>query len=72
MNRSNPLRCTRCSEKLDESRAVWLELDRDLLTYHLDGEVPPERSQGGFPFGEACARTILKLDGVCVKRPRRR
>jgi hypothetical protein len=39
---------------------VWLELDQKKLTYHLEGIVSEENSQGFFPFGKKCAEKTLK------------
>lgn len=48
--------CERCGEKLkSRESAVWLELDTRTGTYTA-GDVPPEVSQGAFPFGKACAK----------------
>ena len=52
--------CTRCGEQLNPHRAVWLELNQSTGTYHVEGTVPPEKSQGGLPFGKACARRALE------------
>lgn len=48
--------CTKCGEKLDPKTAVWLELDQRYGRYYREGIVPALYSQGGFPFGKACAR----------------
>lgn len=48
--------CQRCGEELHPDREVWLELDQRTQTYTNEGAVPPEYSQGGFPFGSACAK----------------
>jgi hypothetical protein len=50
--------CTRCEKPL-RGRIAWLELDQRDNTYHDRGDVPADRSQGWFPFGMDCARTIL-------------
>lgn len=52
---SEPTCCTRCGERLNPARLVWLSLDQRTNTY-TDGEIPPESDQGGFPFGRACAK----------------
>jgi hypothetical protein len=51
--------CTCCMRSL-KGRVAWLELDQRTNTYHDRGDVPPEKSQGFFPFGMSCARTKLK------------
>jgi hypothetical protein len=54
----NNIYCERCGERLDEKLVVWLELNWSTGTYHTEGMVPPEKSQGGFPFGRNCARAV--------------
>lgn len=51
--------CERCGEELHPDREVYLELDQRTGTYAKEGTVPTERSQGGFPFGAACAQREL-------------
>src|SRR5690606_8452208 len=55
-----PEECTRCSEELKPGKAVWLELNSHTGEYSKPGTVPPEQSQGVFPFGAACARKALR------------
>lgn len=52
------MECTRCGERLNPDRAVWLELDMRTAEYQLEGAppLPEEHSQGGFPFGPDCAK----------------
>lgn len=47
--------CTCCNARLS-GRFAWLELDQRIDAYHDLGGVPPEKSQGWFPFGLTCAR----------------
>lgn len=47
-------RCTRCFREIEPGQERWLELDQRTNTYTARG-VPPEHSQGGFPFGTTCA-----------------
>lgn len=47
--------CTKCGEKINPKRAVWLELDQRYGKYAPEGAVPALYSQGGFPFGRDCA-----------------
>lgn len=49
--------CTHCKKPLNGTVA-WLELDQRDNTYHDRQDVPPEKSQGWFPFGVACARKV--------------
>ncbi len=53
--------CTRCGERLRQSRIKWLELSTKTGRYS-DPEVkllPADESQGAFPFGQACAKTQI-------------
>ena len=61
--------CERCHEKLNPAKIVWLELDQDTGRYV---EKVPEghASQGGFPFGSACAKRVLATDGIIRFRRR--
>lgn len=57
--------CTRCDEKLNESRAVWLELSNTNNQYYE--QIPSDHiSQGWFIFGSACAKTELKETAKAV------
>jgi len=49
--------CERCGAELDPDKVQWLEFDRRTSTYGRG--VPPEHSQGGFPFGKDCAAAAL-------------
>ena len=60
----NPLYCEKCGSYLNEDKAVWLELSCKTGRYNkLGGEgycaLPPEESQGCFPFGPDCAKKVL-------------
>lgn len=57
--------CTRCGEALRAGREAWLELNTLDNTYHdpTTDPVPADESQGGFPFGRACAKRILENGG---------
>lgn len=55
--------CTRCGERLERPRIFWLELNTDTGLYGREGSVPPAKSQGGFPFGELCALSVLRAGG---------
>jgi hypothetical protein len=54
---SMPAVCTCCERPL-KGNVAWLELDQRDDTYHDRGDVPPERSQGWFPFGITCATKL--------------
>lgn len=56
-------RCTRCGEVLGDTEVVWLELDIRTSRYGALGTVPDRHSQGGFPFGSACAQHVLDHGG---------
>jgi hypothetical protein len=55
-------RCTWCGKRL-RGEPVMLELDQRTNTYHADG-VPAEFSQGWFPFGADCAKTVQAKRGA--------
>jgi hypothetical protein len=65
------LRCERCNELLDPEKAVWLELDVRENKY-TDMPIPEEDSQGGFPFGKACAKKALGQSPFMVDHRHRR
>lgn len=51
--------CERCGDKLNPSKAVWLELSMTDGRYYK--EIPEGHdSQGGFSFGKACSIQQLK------------
>jgi hypothetical protein len=52
-------RFCRCCERKLRGKVAWLELDQRTWTYHDRGGVPPDNSQGWFPFGMTCARKKL-------------
>jgi hypothetical protein len=52
-------RCTCCDRPL-KGKVAWLELDQRTDTFHDRGDVPAEQSQGWFPFGVACAASIMR------------
>lgn len=58
--------CEACGRVLDESKAVWLELDLRDNSWHReeDHEVPSEFSQGCFPFGRDCFRRKMNRGEV--------
>lgn len=53
------LPCERCGKQIPIDRLVWLELDGVDSVYRKPGEIPPWKSQGGFPFGKDCAKAAL-------------
>lgn len=50
--------CTCCGREL-KGKVRMLELDQRTDTYHDNGDVPEDWSQGWFPFGLACAKRVL-------------
>jgi hypothetical protein len=62
--------CIRCGKKLDHDKSNWLELNHATSLYCEPGKVPAEESQGGFEFGAACAKAILKNGGKLVRTGR--
>jgi hypothetical protein len=57
--------CERCGESLAPGKEVWLELNTYTGRYHDPDKdpVPESESQGGFTFGPACAKAVLKNGG---------
>ena len=51
--------CTCCKRPL-RGRVAYLELDQRTGAYHDNGGIPPEQSQGWFPFGLTCAERLNK------------
>lgn len=51
------VRCTKCNEELDQAKAVWLDLNWRTGEYRTT-PWPEGESQGGFPFGSACAKRV--------------
>jgi hypothetical protein len=61
---SKSYECERCDRELDPDKTVWLELRWDTGLYYAPGtEIPEDKSQGGFPFGAACAKRVLANGG---------
>jgi len=58
-NETDELHCERCGEKLNPTKAVWLDLSWRSNLYSAK-PWPEDESQGGFPFGAACSRAILR------------
>ncbi len=57
--------CERCGEPLNPKTLVVLELDQDTGLYGWPGNLlgTNHTSQGGFTFGSACAKAVLKAGG---------
>lgn len=53
-------RFCRCCQKPLKNKVRFLELDQRTDTYHDNGDVPSDKSQGWFPFGLTCASKIMK------------
>ena len=60
--------CQRCGELLNNKKMKMLELSQDtgLFSDPDKGLLPENESQGGFTFGLACAKAVLKNGGECV------
>ena len=52
-------RCQHCDKELHENRMEWLELSFKTGRWYKPGSCPEDESQGCFPFGRACAKTVL-------------
>jgi hypothetical protein len=55
--------CECCGRELDLNTMTWLELNAQTLEYARPGTAPwsdGPASQGSFPYGQACARRILR------------
>lgn len=53
--------CEKCGDKINPKTAVWLELSLTDGNYYDSNSFPRNHeSQGGFSFGKACAKTVLK------------
>ena len=63
---SSPDHCTCCGRKLHPERRTYLVMDGTTHTYHAtDAEIPADHiNQGGFVFGNDCARAVVKRGGV--------
>lgn len=53
--------CTKCGKKLNKQTMVMLELNwrTNEYTDPKIKQIPPEDSQGLFPFGKDCAKTLV-------------
>lgn len=56
-------RCERCGKKLKRGTQKYLELNARTGEWQREGSVDDADSQGSFPFGPDCQRTVLKNDG---------
>jgi hypothetical protein len=52
--------CACCGAPLT-GRLMWLERNHQTNQWLPVGSVPEEQSQGLFPFGVGCARTVLRF-----------
>lgn len=62
-----PHKCERCGQPLDESKAVWLELNIYSGKFCEVETVPADESQGCFRFGEDCAQAVRKAGGKLTR-----
>jgi hypothetical protein len=58
--------CEKCGDLLNQKRIKWLEYSNKtgLYTDPKKVKVKEDDSQGLFPFGQACAKTVLKNGGT--------
>jgi hypothetical protein len=56
--------CERCGTYLHKGRMTWLELSFKTGRWYQLGECPEDESQGCFPFGKACAKTVMAEQNV--------
>jgi hypothetical protein len=56
--------CTHCERDLSGHAFRWLELDQRTGAYHDFNDVPPEKSQGWFPFGLTCGQKLVKQEAA--------
>ncbi len=68
IDRAEKNNCQRCNEALDNTKAVWLELNSTTGRYAVPGGVPLAHSQGCFPFGAACAGSVRRAKGKLTRR----
>lgn len=65
--------CEDCGEDLDPETLVWLELNSRTDEWVEPGTAAwsdTDDSQGCFPFGQACARRVLKTQYCRYANPR--
>ena len=55
--------CCCCGKELNPAKIVWLEQNFEDARFYEKGAVPEEKSQGLFPFGQACAKKVLLNGG---------
>jgi len=51
--------CAHCGQPLRKDRIAWLELSFKTGRWYQPGDCPEDESQGCFPLGRACAKTVL-------------
>jgi hypothetical protein len=60
MRTEDAIYCNCCGRELDPRKAVWLELSFETGRWYPEAKCPPDESQGHFPFGVACARSVMR------------
>lgn len=58
-------RCEHCDKVLHPDREVFLSYDRESDTFSA---LSDESAEECFPFGKACAKTVLKNGGKMVRK----
>lgn len=65
-------RCYRCNEPLNPARTTYLEFNIRTGAWSdpdASGPLPAAESQGCFPFGRACAATVLRTQREAEAQP---
>lgn len=60
--------CTKCGKIIKSDKTLYLELDQRDGKYYACGTVPPEHSQGAFPFGPDCIIKQYKKEHMRSRR----
>lgn len=60
--------CTECGKELKPEKIVLLDMNMSSCEFREE-PWPDNISQGSFPFGKACAKTVLKNKGQLIKGP---
>lgn len=58
--------CMECGKTIKSGKVIWLEMNMKTGEYKEE-LLPGEPSQGMFPFGADCAKTVLKNKGQLIK-----
>ena len=58
--------CLECGKTLKPGKAIWLDMNMRTREFREE-PWPEEESQGMFPFGQDCVKTILRNKGQLIK-----